>query len=770
MLFKRNIWLLLFVVVLFLLIFSAILATHQYTSITDTYIARQESHIQLIDNSFSSLIDQQESLISIIASTYLSMEQDQSLEAAFSSYDRLLNKNPDIAAYGLISPEGKYLYLSNSNETAHIPNLLKQEESRESFTKTLHSKNIVLGRTNYFFPLDKVVIPVRKSIRDRNGEVRIVIALLLEVNKSSGYFSKPFHMLSSNITTIIRTSDRYVQFRSTSNEQANPAFYKNPHDKKIWDSAEKAIKRKYGVKTIYQDGNIFTIEENIISSSIYNARYEYLVISIINPEVIKREFSPFLSQIFFLNIIVFLVLFVLARNISDTEKQKQKALIQQADYDTLTELPNRNYLNRHLEEWIHEKASPFTVFFLDLNNFKNINNSYGHRFGDIILKEIAHRLKNSTEAISTNSLLVRMDGDEFLLFSVCGESESLQKRNRHAQITAEEISVKISTPFVFDNFQFRVSTSIGIALFPEHGNNLDSLIRAADVAILYAKKKHKNSHIFQKELESDYLKKIELQNELSNALDNDEFFMVYQPQVDAKGTLAGVEALIRWVSPKLGFVPPENFIRASESSGQILKLDHFIMTNVMKEIKYIRSRTANSFGVSINISVMQLTQEDFQKKLTGYVTEAKMSPLDITLEITESIFIDELDSVIPLLNSLRKKGFRISLDDFGTGFSSLGLLKDLPVDELKIDKRFIQNIDKEKKSLNMVKNIIAIARNLGMSLVAEGVETEKQRLHLEELGCDNIQGYYFSKPLKSEQLEEYIQNQKNSPNLDHPHR
>jgi len=299
-----------------------------------------------------------------------------------------------------------------------------------------------------------------------------------------------------------------------------------------------------------------------------------------------------------------------------------------------------------------------------------------------------------------------------------------------------------------------VGASIGISKYPDHGNSLDILLRAADIAMYESKKIQNHAQIFQDSLQDEYLKHVKIEHELRKAIEHHELFVVYQPQIDHTGSIHGVEALARWESATLGIVPPDQFIPVAEASGQMVKIGYFILSRTLQEIQTTLGIT---FQTSINISVRQFMEADFLEQFLNAIHDIGMNKDLITIEITENLFIEDVDYILPLLHKIQQCGIQISMDDFGTGYSSLNMLRKLPIDELKIDKSFIDTIVEDKTAQKMVQNIIAIGKNFNMSVLAEGVETNEQIALLTSFGCDKFQGYYFAKPLPKDDLITFFQ-------------
>ena len=443
--------------------------------------------------------------------------------------------------------------------------------------------------------------------------------------------------------------------------------------------------------------------------------------------------------------------YALVKSIASNELATRQQLYFQATHDTLTALPNREYLRDNIHKWTDGKAEPFALLFVDMDNFKSVNDTHGHEFGDLVLKQIARRLKHFD---SHRHLIVREASDEFIILTKAIDEEQLQQ-------FARELIMALSQPYAITDNQFLLSCSIGVSHYPEHGKDLDALLLSSDIAMYKAKQERNAYCLFNEEMQAQHLRKMRIEQRLRIAVEHRDIFMVYQPQLCKQGKVYGAEALVRWIDHELGFVPPNEFIPVAESSGLMVRLGRLILEKSIEDIASLYANVEQPIRISVNISVKQFLQRDFIEHLVSTLNAHNVSSHVITLEITENLFIEDLDKFSPICQQLHLMGFQISLDDFGTGYSSLSMLKALPIDELKIDKSFIDNIETDEKALNMAKNIIDIGKNFGMTVLAEGVETLKQQEKLTQCGCDLYQGYLFSKPIPIDELESYVmQNQK----------
>lgn len=442
-------------------------------------------------------------------------------------------------------------------------------------------------------------------------------------------------------------------------------------------------------------------------------------------------------------------------SISDISKLKkyQENLEYQAYHDPLTGLNNRLSLDKKVGEHLRN-AKQDKVFgammFIDTDNFKFVNDTLGHIIGDKLLVQISKKLVFfSNESIS----LFRFGGDEFIYYI-----ENISNREQ-LEILANNIVKTFSEPFIIDENFINVTISMGISVFPDNGVDLDTLLKCADMAMYEVKEKGKNGYYFFNELLNDkILRRVNIEKYLKTALKNNEFVLYYQPQIDLKSKkIDGFEALVRWNSPELGMVSPEDFISVAEEIGFIVHLGEWILRSACSYIMELNTKWNTNYTVAVNISIIQLLQDNFTEVVCSIIEETGLDPCLLEVEITESVLMESPDISIEKLQVLLDMGVKIALDDFGTGYSSLSYLRTIPLTTLKIDKSFIDDITDEESKTSIVDSIITLGHKFGLIMVAEGIEKEEQLKYLEKCACNKIQGYLFSKPLCCSDLEKYIQ-------------
>lgn len=438
-------------------------------------------------------------------------------------------------------------------------------------------------------------------------------------------------------------------------------------------------------------------------------------------------------------------------------KESEAKLEYQAFHDSLTGIPNRDFfywkLALSLAE-IKEKQKQLAILFIDIDRFKNINDTLNHTVGDKLLENFSQRL---TSCLPFECFLARWGGDEFTVF-VPLDNEFSNPSN-----IAELIINSLKEPFLIEKYTIYITCSIGISLYPEDGLNEEELIKYADIALFRAKQTGKNNcKFYTSKLSQEQTFLFELENTLYNALENQELFLTFQPQLDLKtNQISGVEVLLRWENPKLGMIPPITFIPLAEETGLILSIGKWVLETACVYGKKWHDLGYENLIVAVNVSAKQFLQEDFIQQVKNILDTTKFNPFYLELEITESILMQEVKRTEFIINELSSLGVKFSLDDFGTGYSSFSYLKKFPFHIVKIDQSFICDLVSNKQDQALVSAIITLSRGYNMMVVAEGVETENQKLFLKNIECDFIQGWLLSKPLIEEDLFAFLNKHKN---------
>lgn len=441
----------------------------------------------------------------------------------------------------------------------------------------------------------------------------------------------------------------------------------------------------------------------------------------------------------------------LIRDISQL-KRSQEHLVYYATHDQLTGLPNRDLFNTHLEaaiERTQRTKHSGAVFFMDLDNFKAINDTLGHAAGDALLLEIAARLKNT---FRKSELISRIGGDEFTLVV-----EHLE-RAEEAQLVAERILQEFEKPFTLENQEFNVTCSMGISLFPEDGETSEALIKQADTAMYSAKEDGKNTYRFYTtKLTHNAMKKFNLEVQLRKAIEREEFFLAYQPQYDMRSReIIGAEVLLRWDNEAHGMISPAAFIPLAERTGQIEAIGAWVLENACRQMAIWNSRAPMDCVLSVNVSRRQLVKPEFVDSVATVLSKYGVSGKQLEIEITESAIASSEQLAIQNLKGLQALGCEIAIDDFGTGYSSLGNLKNFPLNRLKIDKSFVNDLGISPNADSIIAAVIALAKSLQLGVIAEGVENKQQVSKLIQKGCYQAQGFYYSRPVPASEFRELL--------------
>ncbi len=435
----------------------------------------------------------------------------------------------------------------------------------------------------------------------------------------------------------------------------------------------------------------------------------------------------------------------------------QQALEYQANHDSLTGLANRNLLSDRIEQaiaWAKRQKGLIGVMLLDLDHFKLVNDASGHRAGDALLKEVAHRLKSCVRETDT---VARLGGDEFVIILT-----DLPQPDDVDQI-AEKILSTLSRPIEVAGRDIFVTASIGVSLYPRDGDHGEILLRYADMAMYRVKEHGRNSvRQFMPEMGSNAISRLDMEAALRRALERGEFLLHYQPKIELPSQrIVGAEALIRWQHPQIGLVHPIEFIHLAEETGLILPMGEWVLKEVCQQQVRWREQGLPPMKIAINMSARQFRQEDLADRIAATFASTGADPTQFILELTESMVMHDVDSTLVALRSLKKLGVSLSLDDFGTGYSSLSYLRRFPIDELKIDRSFINDIHTNHDDAAIAGAIVAMARSLSLSVVAEGVEKKEQAELLASLGCNQVQGYYYARPMAESAFTTQLHEQQN---------
>jgi diguanylate cyclase (GGDEF)-like protein len=437
---------------------------------------------------------------------------------------------------------------------------------------------------------------------------------------------------------------------------------------------------------------------------------------------------------------------------ADEKNQADERIEYLASHDSLTNLPNRETFNGLLREAIDQAQRHdlrFAVLFIDLDRFKVINDSLGHEAGDLLLLEVANRLRG---ALRASDVVARLGGDEFVvILDRCGAIDDVQR-------IATGLLAALAEPMELAGHECHTTASIGIAMYPANGSDAQTLTKNADMAMYLAKEDGKNGYrFFSKEVKTQSIERLSLESALRRALEREQFSLNYQPKVDMEtGQITGVEALLRWAHPELGNVSPAQFIPLAEETGLIVPIGRWVVREACAQAMAWQRRGLLPVSMAVNLSPRQFVDEHLLQDVDEALAASGMSPVLLQLEVTESMMMRNVGRALKVLDAIQSRGIRLAIDDFGTGYSSMSLMKHFPIDTIKIDRSFVRDLPQDSEDQAIAQAIISMGKALGMTVVAEGVENVEQETFLRNHGCDEMQGFLISKPLPARQMAELL--------------
>lgn len=745
--FNRNLWMLFWFVVAIGVLILFFILTSMWESTLRTQESHHQSRVQLISQSVTNVLRTHELILDVAAAELVRSDLINHTREVPPFLDDIMDASSALAGFGMAMPDGELVKVTSSVDIHQAPNLLEQEASRDGFQRALESDRLIVGRTYFLAAVNAWIIPARKAVRNENGDVVAVMSAGIRADGDTGVFGKNMHVGPDDSVVIYREHDGYLQFMSK--EGSSPEMYTSTHEvpephEVDWvddigagENILEVVKARPVPSTYYRERG----GENYIGAAWYSPDYELWIISESNDRVVWADFVKRGSILLAVFSALAVLLFILVLHIERAEKERRSALMYRSRHDDLTSLLNRVGLIDQIQELVKDGEN-FGVILLDIDNFSGINDRFGQDHGDKVLTEFARCL---AELARDQYSVARLGGNEFAVVSpVRNPSKLLALCNDLLKSLIREIS---SGPL-----RLQLGVTLGAAVSPEHGGSFNSIIRSAHLALYQAKKARNDVCLYRKDLEAEHLRRVHIEQRLRVAIKNQELFMAYQPQLDDSGRVVGMEALARWNDAELGYVPPNEFVEVAEACGLMIDLGNYVLDRSLADFRVIVDQVHAPLELSVNISTMQFIQPGFGDFVLAKLKKHNVHPRQLTLEITETVFISGFEQVLPVLEQLRGAGINLSMDDFGTGYSSLSLLRKLPIDELKIDKSFVDSINDDERARNMVESIIAIGQNHRMRLVAEGVEEAAQFKTLIAMGCGRFQGYLFSRPVRAEEL------------------
>lgn len=593
----------------------------------------------------------------------------------------------------------------------------------ENFPLSFYEDDRISGwRDNYIYKIDeKHIIAVYNDVTQaKQAEAELKLSAKVFDNSLEGM------MITNERTKIVKVNSTFLNISGYTEEEALNS-YANLLKSDLHDDAfYQELWREIHTKGSWQ-------------GEIWNRRKDGEVFAVFSHITAVRDGGKVKNYV--------------AMYLDITEKLKAQEYINKLSYtDLLTKLPNRTLFDIELDGFvkrgIKDKMS-FALLALDIDNFKYINDSFGHSIGDNLLKEITEKLKT---VVRDADFIARVGGDEFVIIVDNVEFDE------EIGLLCKDILSLFDEPFKIGINKINLGTSIGISVFPNDGDNKEQLLRSADTALYKAKEIGKNRFLFHTpQMNKDVSKKLELDEFLRETITNEGFDVFYQPKsCFQQGKFVGAEALIRWNHPKLGFVSPLDFIPYAEESGLIIPIGNLVLKRVCEKISFLEKQGI-CVRIAVNISSVQLDEDDFVENVQAILREKECNTKYLEFEVTESKIMNNVEVNIKKLTEIKKLGIKISIDDFGTGYSSMSYLQKLPVDTIKIDKSFIDNVPNSEDGNLIVKGILALTKGLSLETVAEGVETQEQKDFLKENGCDILQGYLYSKPLGDDDFAKFVE-------------
>lgn len=753
----KHLWRIYLFIILISLFFATYLTYLSWQEIKRDAKSELTYANNIVTSSMRSVLLKNQAFLKLLGERLIELGSFKNNEESKKLIDDMLEKNPDLAGFGLADTSGNLFLTSFNIDRTRLPNLLTNEDTADTFKKALESSTMVMGRTYYMNALNEWVIPLRYRIKANNGNIAGVMTTGLKLDATSSIWSE--FSLPKDVELVVIRSDFYRQYVDNIDLEDFPRWYESPLPDNVIKYFENNLLHQTGmnIEEFKNSGKLVTLEAQshtgmkYYSVTSYDPIFKYFTLTIKPIEKLYDKIIPSVGNAIGLIIIFNIILFYFFRFNISLQVSSRQNLEYQANHDLLTELPNRRSLDNTFKNW-KTKHGAFSVLFIDLDNFKSSNDLFGHSTGDKILLKVSEKIRSFFQ----NSIAIRQGGDEFIILISETDPDYLQE-------LCTQFLVKLAEPIHVNANEFIIKASIGISRSPENGDTVDELLRKADMAMYKAKRTGLDSYIYSDDLEKQQKRLAVIEKELTHAQENHEFSLVYQPQIDANtNAVTGVETLIRWKNSFLGEVSPAEFIPVAETTGLISSISHYIYETAVNECHEIHQsltrKSMDKIRLSVNFSVVQLFDEQFINIINNITNKKEFSAVEFVIEVTENIFIDDIEKARIILEKIQQSGIKISLDDFGTAYSSLNVLKTLPINELKIDKTFVRDILTDDQDRKMIMGIINLCKNLEIPVVAEGVETKEQADILKQYGCDILQGFYFAHPMNKESLQEYLLN------------
>lgn len=738
------------------------LGHYQYITVLNMTIDKKEKDTaQLIDSIILDIKNEQYDHGRIVLS-------NTAIVKAFANKDKQELSKLTMPIYDDLKLHNKFLTIMQfyTEDNHRFLTLHKPSDNEDNFDDFLH----IVAKTNSSKEIQSAIDVSKQGIN------YIVTFPVFYKNEYLGVFELGVDIkyLISRLTVLNNGEPLFVAFKSA----VKSIFEHNNNANGYFDKfTDNYFFVKYKSTPQEEDSILNLVDEKIITKNSYFKIYdskEYLVFKTpifkdykgkqVGYFVFKNEMDYYLNTITIIRVIsiittiliialIALLINKLIKNYMNKINEQRDVLDYQTHYDELTKLPNRTLFYDRLNQAIQKgerKKSKSAIFFIDLDRFKQINDSLGHTIGDNVLKIIASRLQS---IVRKEDSVSRLGGDEFSVLV-----EGIEKIEDISKLAQNIISV-ISKTIYTDGHTLYLTNSIGISIFPNDGSDANTLLKNADAAMHRAKEEGRNNfQYYSQEMTEHALDRVLMEANIRNAIKKKEFIVYYQPQVDGKtDKIIGMEALIRWQHPTDGFIFPDKFLPLAQETGLIVAIDKWVMQSAMQQMVKWYNKGLNPGVLALNLSIKQLAQSDFIINLESLIKKTGCKPEWLELEITEGEIMKNPVDAIEKLKKIGDLGIEIAIDDFGTGYSSLSYLKRLPINKLKIDKSFVDGLPDDENDIGIAKTIIALANSLKLNVIAEGVETKEQKDFLVENGCKNIQGYLYSKPVPAIEMEQLLE-------------
>ncbi len=672
----------------------------------------------------------------------------ESPEAGREFIEHMHTIDPGIAGFGLARPDGQLMLISTVKQGVPLPNLMEMPESRDSFKEVLESRHLRTGRPYFFKPLNTWLVPIRSPVFDKNGKLIAVMAAAYKMDSDSVSWSNA--ELPAETALALMRDDGYLIFRQPLLPGGGVQSYEMAYGSPVAESTIRLVKsldKEKSFLTFYApdtDTNYYFFYSSITEYGIHAGAFISQKAVILN--WLQRIIAP--------TILVFL--FMIAggwafRRASQTQARADEELMFQARHDSLTGLPNRTSLHEAFEAGAkakYQQDNHQALLLIDLDRFKEVNDTLGHHIGDQVLKQIGLRLNQC--CAGNKSMTARLGGDEFaVLLEMEASCDAVVK-------VAINILKELSEPLPISGIKLRIGASIGIACYPQHGKDSHELLRAADVAMYKAKRLAVGVMLYDESFDGYSTQRLRFANELTQAVAKKQLVLHYQPKINiASGEIVSFEALVRWQHPTEGLLFPDAFIDLVEMSEVVHAFTHAVIELAITEKKKLKA-SGYKQPVAINLSAHNLLDDSCLNFLKECLEKNEISPSEVELELTESAVMHDPERGIAILDEFKAMGINIAIDDFGKGYSSLDYLRKLPVVALKIDRDFVIDMIDSVQDSTIVQSIIALAHSLNLEVIAEGVENDVILAALASMNCDMAQGYGICRPKPLTELIDWL--------------